>query len=46
MLTALYKIGSDSHGTSIWHCKCDCGQECDVRAGHLKRDTRSCGCLK
>lgn len=30
-----------------WHCKCDCGNECDVRAEFLKNHhTRSCGCQR
>lgn len=29
-----------------WHCKCDCGNECDVFSGSLKSGaTKSCGCL-
>lgn len=31
---------------SIWHCKCECGNEVDVYLGNLTRlHTRSCGCL-
>lgn len=32
-----------------WHCKCDCGNECDVSGYHLTEKThpvRSCGCLQ
>jgi len=30
-----------------WHCKCDCGQEKDVRSDLLKNgNTKSCGCYK
>ena len=30
-----------------WHCKCDCGNLCDIRSACLIRgDTRSCGCSK
>lgn len=30
----------------VYHCMCDCGQLCDVRATSLKNgDTKSCGCL-
>lgn len=29
----------------IWHCKCDCGNECDVSGSHLRSGhTVSCGC--
>lgn len=31
----------------VWHCKCDCGKEIDVRSPNLRYgDTHSCGCLK
>lgn len=31
----------------MWHCKCDCGNECDVRMTDLKSgNTKSCGCLQ
>ena len=31
----------------IWHCKCDCGNEIDVRRDYLvSGQTKSCGCLK
>lgn len=30
----------------VYHCLCDCGQLCDIRAVSLKNgDTKSCGCL-
>ena len=30
-----------------WHCKCDCGNEVDVRLGNLQSgDCQSCGCIK
>lgn len=29
----------------VWHCKCDCGNECDVMGTHLTSGhTSSCGC--
>lgn len=49
-LTVLYRAKEDHIKPSgehriKWHCKCDCGNECDVRAEFLKnRHTRSCGC--
>ena len=31
----------------IWHCKCTCGNEIDVKGSDLKRGhTTSCGCIK
>lgn len=49
-LVALYK--TDSHydknniARTYWHCKCDCGNECDVPTNSLRHgDTQSCGCL-
>ena len=30
----------------MWHCICECGKECDVRADALvSKRTKSCGCL-
>lgn len=31
---------------TCWHCKCDCGNELDVRLNCLGRSTFSCGCLQ
>lgn len=44
-LTALYpKKGNFS--TLMWHCKCDCGNECDINGSFLRRGlTQSCGCI-
>lgn len=47
-LTVLYKTEKRKNGSIVWHCKCDCGNECDVSAGSLTRSnrpTKSCGCL-
>lgn len=41
-LIALYAIGNGK-----WHCRCDCGNECDVDISNLSTgNTQSCGCLK
>lgn len=46
LLTALYPTDKRaSNGGVIWHCRCDCGNECDVTASNLIRGhSRSCGC--
>lgn len=32
---------------TVWHCRCDCGGERDIRAGTLHSGlSKSCGCLK
>lgn len=37
---------SDNRYTK-WHCKCECGNECDVLANNLKKGhTQSCGCFR
>ena len=34
------------HRYHYWHCKCDCGNLCTVKACHLSSGgTKSCGCL-
>ncbi|MCD8225348.1 MAG: hypothetical protein LUC99_10985 [Clostridiales bacterium] len=34
-------------GRRYWHCVCECGNECDVQASHLKSGhTKSCGCYR
>lgn len=43
MLTALYRIGSNSKGESIWHCRCDCGNEVDYNTNQFCTRV-SCGC--
>ena len=49
-LTVMYQsedyINQGGNHYARWHCKCDCGNECDVLATHLIRGSiRSCGCL-
>lgn len=44
-LTALYTEKVSKDGERIWHCKCTCGNETEVRAGALRSGkTQSCGC--
>jgi len=50
-LTVIKKIGSKPHGTSgkcktsIWLCKCDCGNEHITTTASLRCRAMSCGCL-
>ena len=45
-LLVLYDTGRTYAGNHIWHCKCDCGNELDIRSENLTRGTtNSCGCL-
>lgn len=48
MLTVLYYTGrSNSSQNAIWHCKCDCGNECDIDSNNLTSlHTFSCGCIR
>ena len=46
-LTAIEEAGKDKHGSILWRCKCDCGNECVVVGYSLRRgDSKSCGCLQ
>lgn len=46
-LTVLYPLKERKNGSVVWHCKCECGNECDVVSPSLiKSRTKSCGCLK
>lgn len=41
-LTVLYRNGTRG-GQPMWHCQCDCGNECDVYGRYLKNGhTQSC----
>lgn len=47
MLTALYITKRKSKEDTLWHCKCDCGNECDVSVKNLRSGhTKSCGCFR
>lgn len=46
-LTVLYILDEMKSKEHIWHCRCDCGNECDVIGVSLREgSTKSCGCLK
>ena len=47
LLTVLYQAEERTNcGIIRWHCKCQCGNECDIARTELKSgDTKSCGCL-
>lgn len=47
-LTVMYITDKRRNGYNvIWHCKCTCGNECDIKGSDLKRGhTTSCGCIK
>lgn len=46
MLTVL-SYACKENGFHIWHCRCDCGNEVDVRQNNLlQRWTKSCGCQR
>ena len=45
-LTALYSTDKRSGTAVVWHCKCDCGNECDVSVAHLGKTVFSCGCYR
>ena len=46
-LVVLYKLPTKGpRGLSLWHCRCDCGNEIDTRGVYLTEGKRrSCGCL-
>lgn len=45
-LIALYPCNYKKTSTLMWHCICDCGNECDVQSYNLRKKlTQSCGCL-
>lgn len=47
LLTVLYECKERQCNHIVWHCRCDCGNECDVLGSHLKSGhVKSCGCIK
>ena len=45
-LTALYPCDYKKRSSIIWHCKCECGNECDIDGYYLRSGrTQSCGCI-
>lgn len=45
-LTVLYPCNYKKTSSIIWHCKCDCGNECDIESYNLRAGlTKSCGCI-
>lgn len=46
MLTAMEKVPDANAKEAVWHCRCDCGNECDVRRSQLERGcVQDCGCI-
>ncbi len=44
-LKVLCLDGMNKWRGSVWHCLCDCGNECNIRGNSLlSESTRSCGC--
>lgn len=43
-----YRVNGKRGGVrAVWHCECDCGNECDVTGELLKNgDVTSCGCSR
>lgn len=45
-LTAIRPVGRKFGGNMYWLCRCECGEEIEVRGSHLvERRVQSCGCL-
>jgi hypothetical protein len=45
-LIVLERRGKDKHRNALWLCKCQCGNEKEIKTICLKNgDTKSCGCL-
>lgn len=45
-LTVVRENGRNKHGSVLWLCECDCGNQIEVSTNSLhKGNTKSCGCL-
>lgn len=45
-LTVVYRCNYNKRGKSVWHCRCECGNEKDIVSVDLiTGGTKSCGCL-
>lgn len=45
-LIVLYPCDYKKSHLILWHCKCDCGNECDIESYNLRAGlTKSCGCI-
>ena len=46
-LLVIEECGRDSHGRTLWRCRCECGNEIIVRGDNLRKEhTTSCGCYQ
>ena len=46
-LVVIRWVGNNKRGRALWLCRCDCGAETVVSAGHLLNgNTKSCGCWR
>lgn len=43
-LTVLERCGSNRWREAMWLCRCDCGEQIEVRGKTLRSGQRSCGC--
>lgn len=46
-LTVVKRMPNNNRNQAVWKCRCDCGNEIIVEAGHLRNGhTQSCGCFQ
>ena len=45
-LTVIERAENSKGGHARWLCRCTCGNEVVVEAGHLKEGQKTCGCGK